>query len=139
VYRAMDCLLSVSMGEGFGIPIMEAQACGTPVLVGDWTSMGELVFGGYKVAKEDAEAYWTPLGAYQFLPRIDAIAKQMERAYNTALGFDRAAIGRDVAAEYDADLVAEQYWRPLLDELATRRQAAPALQQRLDALVRRAA
>jgi glycosyltransferase involved in cell wall biosynthesis len=139
VYRAMDCLLSVSMGEGFGIPIMEAQACGTPVLVGDWTSMGELVFGGYKVAKEDAEPYWTPLGAYQYLPHISAIAKQMEQAYNTALGFDRAAIGRDVAAAYDADLVAEHYWRPLLDELATRRHAAPALQQRLDALVRRAA
>jgi hypothetical protein len=91
------------------------------------------------VAKEDAEPYWTPLGAYQYLPRIGAIEAAMEQAYNTALGFDRAAIGRDVAAAYDADLVAEHYWRPLLDELATRRHAAPALQQRLDALVRRAA
>jgi glycosyltransferase involved in cell wall biosynthesis len=139
VYRAMDCLLSVSMGEGFGIPIMEAQACGTPVLVGDWTSMSELVFGGCKVPREGAEAYWTPLGAYQFLPHIGAIEEAMERSYHSTLDFERAAIARDCAATYDADYVAEHYWKPVLDELAARRQKAPALQQRLDALVRRAA
>jgi hypothetical protein len=100
--------------------------------------MNELVFGGYKVAKEDAEPYWTPLGAYQYLPHISAIAEQMERAYTHARHIARPALGQAIAAAYDADLVAEQYWRPLLDELAARRQAAPALQQRLSAMVRRA-
>jgi hypothetical protein len=101
--------------------------------------MSELVFGGCKVPREGAEPYWTPLGAYQFLPHIDAIAEQMERAYTSARGFDRALTAQRTAKLYDADYVAEQYWKPVLDELAQRRHAAPALQQRLDALVRRAA
>ncbi len=42
LYNAMDVLLSPSYGEGFGIPIIEAQACGTPVIVTNWTSMPEL-------------------------------------------------------------------------------------------------
>ena len=34
-YRAIDVLTSASLGEGFGLPIIEAQACGTPVVVGN--------------------------------------------------------------------------------------------------------
>src|ERR1041385_1983337 len=45
LYRSFDVLLSVSTGEGFGIPILESQAAGTPVIVGDWTAMPELCFG----------------------------------------------------------------------------------------------
>src|SRR5262249_15363938 len=33
-YSAFDVLLCPSMGEGFGVPILEAQACGTPVVAG---------------------------------------------------------------------------------------------------------
>jgi glycosyltransferase involved in cell wall biosynthesis len=51
-YNSMDVLLLVSMGEGFGIPLIEAQACGTPVIAGDWTSTGELVFSGWKIPKK---------------------------------------------------------------------------------------
>jgi len=60
-YRAMDVLLSPSMGEGFGIPIVEAQSCGTPVITGDWTSMSELTFNGYKIEKADALKFWLAL------------------------------------------------------------------------------
>jgi glycosyltransferase involved in cell wall biosynthesis len=41
LYRAFDVLLSPSMGEGFGLPIVEAQACGTPVITQDCTAMTE--------------------------------------------------------------------------------------------------
>jgi glycosyltransferase involved in cell wall biosynthesis len=43
VYAAADLLLCSSVGEGFGVPIVEAQACGCPVLVPDNTSCVELV------------------------------------------------------------------------------------------------
>lgn len=112
-YNAMDVLLACSMGEGFGVPILEAQACGTPVIVGDWTAMSELCFAGWKVAKEDSFPYYTPLASYQFVPKPEAIAEQLEAAYSA----NRARMGelaRHMAMFYDADLIAENYWKPTL-------------------------
>ena len=43
VYRAMDVFVLPTMAEGFGLPIMESQACGTPALVTDFSACPELV------------------------------------------------------------------------------------------------
>jgi glycosyltransferase involved in cell wall biosynthesis len=39
LYSSFNVLLSVSTGEGFCVPLVEAQACGTPVITGSWTAM----------------------------------------------------------------------------------------------------
>jgi len=117
VYNGMDVLLSVSMGEGFGIPILEAQACSTPVIVGDWTSMPELCFGGWKIPKADAEAYWTPLAAYQYIPHTGAIFDALKIAYRKAGNVEVRQRAREGALAYDADRVAEVYWRPALEAM----------------------
>lgn len=41
--NAARALLYVSHYEGFGLPILEAQSCGTPVITGDNSSMKEVV------------------------------------------------------------------------------------------------
>lgn len=120
IYRAMDVLTSVSMGEGFGIPILEAQACGTPVIVGDWTSMSELCFGGWKIATQDAAPVWTPLAAYQYSPRIGAIEEALAAAYDQSHLEGRRLEARQQALAYDADTVVRDYWTPVLDDLAER-------------------
>ncbi len=79
VYNALDVFLLVTMGEGFGIPLIEAQACGCPVITGDWTANAELCFGGWKVAKSDATPFYTPLASWQFVPHILAIADLLQR------------------------------------------------------------
>ena len=73
-YSAMDVVNCVSIGEGFGVPTLEAQACGTPVIVGDWTASGELLFAGVAIDKQDAFAYYDKQMSYVFLPQPDAVA-----------------------------------------------------------------
>jgi glycosyltransferase involved in cell wall biosynthesis len=43
VYNLMDVFILTTSGEGFGIPIIEAQAAGIPVLATDYTTIRELV------------------------------------------------------------------------------------------------
>lgn len=122
LYNSFDVLTSVSLGEGFGIPILEAAACGIPSIVGDWTSMSELCFAGWKVPKTGAEPWHNPLAAYQFWPRVDAIFEQMEAAYLTCEGGrkDRSFDSRSAALSYDADVVTRDYWAPALTEIEQR-------------------
>jgi len=42
IYSAIDCYVHPTHGEGFGLPVLEAQACGCPVIATDCTSMPEL-------------------------------------------------------------------------------------------------
>lgn len=119
-YRAFDVLTNVSLGEGFGIPIMEAQACGTPVIVGDWTAMSELCFGGWKVERRDAQRTYTPLASYMFTPRVGAIADAMEAAYDAR---QSGVEWRDGLSDFRVDNVVNTYWRPMLDEIAQRVEA----------------
>lgn len=116
VYSCMDVLSSATMGEGFGVPIIEAQACGVPVIVGDWTSMPELVGAGWKVT--ECERVLTPMGAYQYLPTVDGVLEAMEHAY-AARGDERLRTqAREFATGYDADAVTDQYWVPALARIA---------------------
>jgi glycosyltransferase involved in cell wall biosynthesis len=43
VYNIFDVLATTTMGEGFGLPMFEAMACGVPVEAPDWSALGELL------------------------------------------------------------------------------------------------
>lgn len=117
VFSAMDVHLLASTGEGFGIPIVEAQSCGVPVIVGDWTSMGELCFSGWKIPKDEADKFWTPLASYQFAPRVGAIVDALEQAYNKRGDSKYSKRARAGALAYDADTVVRNYWIPFLKRI----------------------
>lgn len=120
LYNAMDVYMLVSMGEGFGLPILEAQACGVPVIVGDWTSMGELCFGGWKVAKKDAEPVYNVWESFQYMPHVDAIVEKLEAAYQMRGNTDYSKRALAGAQQYEIDRVVSRFWVPTLEKIEAR-------------------
>jgi glycosyltransferase involved in cell wall biosynthesis len=118
LYNCFDVHCLVSMGEGFGMPQLEAQAAGTPVICGDWTTMPEIFFSGWKVDRKDATPFYTLQNTYQFLPRVDAIADKLEQAYQMRGNMDYRTRARDGAKKYDINKIVEQNWKPVLAKIA---------------------
>jgi glycosyltransferase involved in cell wall biosynthesis len=112
LYSMSDVLLASSMGEGFGIPVIEAQACGTPVIVSDFSAQPELVGAGWKV---EGRKWWTPIGAWQFRPDIDDIVQALQSAYRNRDNPTVSQKARAHAERYDADHVLTEHMLPALD------------------------
>lgn len=123
LYQAFDVLANPSMGEGFGIPVLEAQACGIPVITSNHSAMPELTRAGWLV---EGDPWWDPLqDSFFIVPFIDSIAAALEDAYNLRGSQELRELGAAFAADYAADVVTEKYWRPALDALAAPTEVAP--------------
>lgn len=114
-YAAMHLLSSCSLGEGFGIPIAEAQAVGTPAVATNASAMAE-VCGGWLV---DGQPTWHPgHKARWVVPSIAAIDRVYEKAYQRGAAWStKAAAAREHALAYDAETVLTQSWKPALERL----------------------
>ena len=119
MYSALDVHMLVSAGEGFGIPIIEAQSCGCPVIVGGWTAMPELVHSGRIIEKKDAEPRYTGIASYNFYPHVGAIVDALEQEYKTPSNRGRAR--RGMVENYDVELVLEKHWKPVLESIDEKR------------------
>lgn len=115
MYSAGDVLLATSRGEGFCVPLIEAQACGLPVIVSDFTAQPELVGAGWKVPV--AREFDWKHGADYGIPVVPEIAACLEDAYNRRGNEQIRIDAMNKAAEYGADLVFDQYWKPVLAEM----------------------
>ena len=130
VFNGIDVLCNVSMGEGFGIPILEAQACGTPVIVGGWTAMDELAWCGWKLDREtEAERFYNPLRSFMFTPRVEAIADALMQAFAVARDETLRRDAETGAIPYQADHVVDTYWVPALKLLQEVTGQEPAAQE----------
>lgn len=115
IYQAFDVLLMPSMGEGFGVPLIEAQACGVPVIASDHSAMTELVEAGWLVA---GDPWWdAAMSSFFISPYVASIVDALEAAYANRGSARLAETAARFAARYDVDAVAETYWRPALDAL----------------------
>jgi glycosyltransferase involved in cell wall biosynthesis len=118
-YATFDVLMNASMGEGFGLTVLEAQACGVPAIVTDFTAMREVCGAGWKVG---FERYWSDQSSWQARPHLEELVESLEVCYAQS-NAERAALSRQArehALPYDADTVLEQFWLPALEELPRR-------------------
>lgn len=114
-YNALrpGCLSLASHGEGFGLPVLEAMACGIVPVATRASAMTELA--GPCGFLADGEDFW--VGGHDAKwtrPHIASITACYHEAY---IHQDRGAECREFAETYDIDRIADQYWRPVLKEL----------------------
>ena len=93
LYRAADLLVMPSKSEGFGLPVLEAMACGTPVACSTATSLSEV--GG------DAVEYFDPYCAEDMAAAIERVlnspaqhAEMREKGLKQAAKFTWEACAR---------------------------------------------
>ncbi len=121
MYNALDVFLLPTKGEGFGIPIMESQACGTPVITTKCTGHAELMAGGYFI--EDLTKVWTNQSSWQFDCKPEEIVERLEQAYQdkkTGKIKERGEIARTKALEYDDNKIYKEIWPGVLADIEKR-------------------
>lgn len=113
IYSAMDVLLNPAMGEGFGVTVLEAQACGVPAIVTDFTAMSEVCGSGWQVKHSP---YWSGLNSWQAIPDVDDIADALEECISLSPGQrEKMSVGaRRHALEYSLPRVLKQHMLPAL-------------------------
>ena len=119
-YNLADVYVCASWGEGFGIPVIEAQACGVPVIGTDASATTELVAPGAGWLVE-SEPKWNPVHRRVWrapsiagLARAIVQAERMWRGPSTESWRRRKAAARQFAAGYDVDRVWDEYWVPVV-------------------------
>lgn len=120
IYSAMDVLVNPAMGEGFGVPILEAAACGVPSVVTNFSSMPEVSGeAGWQVG---CRPYWTPGKSWQAVADVEEIVDALEICYSQSNREreERSQAVRRHALNYGVSKVAEESFLPALEEVHER-------------------
>lgn len=120
IYNMSDLFLAAPRGEGFGIPILEAQASGTPVAVTDFTAQAELGEHGYKIPIVEDDLIYTEQNSLQCRPRVSEIVKALEWGLEHRGNTRLRKKARKFALGYDVEKVYQHYWKPNLPIMAER-------------------
>ena len=106
MYNALDMYISTSCSEGFNIPVLEAQACGIPCAVSDYSAHVELVKDhGRLINIGDFRPM--PNNIYWAYVEIDDTVAAMQHYYDSvnACRKDSAAAVKFVNKYYTTDIV----------------------------------
>jgi glycosyltransferase involved in cell wall biosynthesis len=116
-YQCLDVLLMATMGEGVGLPAMEALACGIPVIGTDAAGLPERIpqGAGWLVT---GQPWWNSHHqACWVTPSIPGIVTALEKAYRARPNHAATRLGPERMGAYDADYITREYWKPALEEL----------------------
>jgi glycosyltransferase involved in cell wall biosynthesis len=109
VYTASDVLLGCSYGEGFGVPVIEAQACGTRVITSGFAATQDLagsdswLVGGQPFWDEAQQSFFS-------IPFVQSIYEALKEAQDAPRGVSESSI--EFAKQFDVETVWNNYWLP---------------------------
>jgi glycosyltransferase involved in cell wall biosynthesis len=93
LYRGASAFLDTSLYEGFGYQVLEAMACGTPVVASDTTSIPEVVGeAGLLCAPRDVEAFAAALGRVLHDVELAATLRARGQARAAEFTWERTAL-----------------------------------------------
>lgn len=122
VYSSLDVLLSASGGEGFGLSVLEANACGIPAIATDFSAQPEVCGAGWLV---EYERVWTAQRSWQASPSVPDMIEALESSFRLSkAGRQEAARkARAHAEQYDVNRVLSEHMLPALTEVRERLEA----------------
>jgi glycosyltransferase involved in cell wall biosynthesis len=110
LYTGMDVLLHTSYGEGFGVPAIEAQACGTRVIGSSWAATPDLLSADCLMV--EGQPFWDEAQKSFFqIPLIPSIMGALKQVYESR-GDSPESV--KFAKQFDVETVWEKYWVPFL-------------------------
>jgi glycosyltransferase involved in cell wall biosynthesis len=110
IYSSLDVLLHASYGEGFGVPAIEAQACGVRVIGSNWAATPDLL--GDDSWTVDGQPFWDEAqSSFFMIPLIPSLVAALEEA-NGNRGFSGSSV--EFAKQFDVETVWDKYWTPFL-------------------------
>lgn len=120
-YNAFDVLLHPSQTEGFGLCIIESQACGTPVIIQNSHSMPELIIEGETGwGVKTARVRFTQDNSLVNVADSTDIAAKLTIAYD-ALKKDEKKVSKacrdNVVDNFNMDTLYRERWLPYLEDL----------------------
>lgn len=118
IINASDVILHPSTTEGFGLVIIETQACGVPIIVNNAQSQPELVIEGVtgEICKT-ARKHFSPAQGFWYFADVPSLYDKMEKLYQA----DRKKMGiaarEHIVKNYNIDTLVKEQWIPMLEEL----------------------
>ena len=115
IYSAWDVGLFTNYGEGFGVPQVEAQACGVPIITSNFAASAELASPDSFLV--NGQPFWDAgQGCWFNVPNVQGIVDALEQAYERG----RKEFPDTLAwsKQYDADKVFDESWKPLIEKMA---------------------
>ncbi|KKN16051.1 hypothetical protein LCGC14_0979770 [marine sediment metagenome] len=116
-YNAFDVFLHCGNGEGFGLPVAEAQACGTPVVANACSSVTELLGPGSVPCQPLGDMMLQPCTRVA-LPSVQNMLEGLETAYGCWRDgrVDRQEVRAGIL-HLDRDAIYERDWRAVLQDV----------------------
>ena len=115
IYSAWDVGLFTNYGEGFGVPQVEAQACGVPIITSNFAASAELASPDSFLV--NGQPLWDAgHGTWFNVPFVHEIVQALELAYQRGKKEfpDTVAFAR----QYDANKVFDEGWKPLIEKMS---------------------